>query len=99
MSEDGRVWGELDTGDSARMLPAGFRIPDHHLFFDIPQELKRNDLMRDLRPNYDGVIVSLVASAGDYECRFLMTQLPEHSPLRAALQDVGEQIRQLTEQA
>ena len=98
VSEGGRVWGELETGTSTRMLPSDFRIPDHRPFFEIPQEVQHEDLIRQLKPNYDGIIVSLVAPGGHRERSFLMTQVPEHSSLRVAIQGLQDQIGQLTRQ-
>src|SRR5579864_2728360 len=76
ISEDGRVWGELLTGNSARMLPDEFRIEDYESFFDIPQEFRhKNLLIGRSAPHYEDVIVSLVAQGGHRECTFLMSQV------------------------
>ncbi len=52
------------------MLPNDFRILDHRPFFEIPLEIMHEDFMHQLRPYYDGIIVSLVAPGGIENGRF-----------------------------
>ena len=78
-----------------RFLPKDFRVPDHARFFDIPPELSAHQLTAS--PHYDEIIVSLEQRDGHRDCTFLMSQLPADCPLRSALSDLLQKIREIVE--
>jgi hypothetical protein len=92
---DGRVWGEVMTVEGGRWLPADFRIPHHERLFDIPPELARHTLTA--QPHHEEIIVSLLVGDDEFLCTFLMSQLPEDCPVRAALGDLLRLLREFTE--
>jgi len=92
---DGRIWGEVMTVEGGRWLPADFRIPHHERLFDIPPELARHTLTA--QPHHEEIIVSLPVGDDEFLCTFLMSQLPEDCPVRAALGDLLRLLREFTE--
>ena len=93
--EDGSVWGEVLLRGWGRTLPEDFRIPDHERFFEIPAELRGHKLSAP--PHHEEIIVSLVRPEGYHECSFLMSQLPQDSRLRSALDELVLRIHEITE--
>jgi hypothetical protein len=76
-------------------LPEGFRIPHHERLFEIPADLTRHTLK--VQPHHEEIIVSLPVGDDEFLCTFLMSQLPEDCPVRAALGDLLRLLREFTE--
>jgi hypothetical protein len=83
------------TVEGGRWLPADFRLPHQERLFDIPPELARHTLTA--QPHHEEIIVSLPVGDDEFLCTFLMSQLPEHCPVRAALGDLLRLLREFTE--
>ncbi len=91
--EDGNVWGELLTLASGRLLPKDFTITNPNAFFDIPEELRHHKLQT--QPHAEEIIVCLVETPGHWVCSFAMSQLPQDSSMRAALDALVQKINDL----
>lgn len=94
--EDGIIWGELLTLASGRRLPKDFTVANPARFFDIPAELRQHNVQT--QPHHEEIILSLEEPSGCQVCSFLASQLPEDSPLRAALDQLELQIKGLVGQ-
>jgi len=96
VTEDGSVFGEVLTKAGRRGLPRDFKVSNPSRFFDIPLDLRRHQL--ETSPHCEEIIVVLEEPSGRQVCTFLMSQLPPVSPVRHALDDLVQKIKEITEQ-
>jgi hypothetical protein len=92
--EDGSVSGEVLTKTQRWDLPRDFKISDPSRLFDIPLNLRQQQL--EVNPHCEEIIVSLVEPSGHRPCTFLMSQLPLDSPLRSVLEELAQRVKELT---
>jgi hypothetical protein len=92
--DDGVVWGEVLTKDGIRIFPKDFRLPDYDRFFQIPEELSTHHIEA---AHHEDIRISLVNDE-TFECTFLLSQLQQNSPLRAAVHELIQIIENAPKQ-
>jgi hypothetical protein len=94
--EDGEIWGEYLTPECGRRLPENFRVDLTERFFNIPEALTHHTL--ETTPHHEEIILALVTPSGHWLCSFTMSELPHESPMRAALDDLLNKLKDWAEQ-